>query len=100
MKHDSALFGPAVLAPFLANELIDAKPWDPLLGGAIVVSVALVPLLVKLGQGIQRRRTERLRALFGHEYERTVARHGDRWLAERELRKRARDRSRRSKMDW
>src|SRR5829696_1043065 len=50
---------------------------------AIVVVVVLVALLAVLLA--QRRRTERLRERFGPEYQRTVARAGDRRAAESEL---------------
>lgn len=80
--------------PFLADELIDARPWDPLLGAAVVASVALVPLVVKIGNSFQRRRTERLRAEFGNDYDRIVEEHGDLREAERTLMRLLKERGR------
>ena len=86
MFGDTSVLGLAAAGvPFLADELIDAKPWDPLLGASIVVAVAAVPLVVKIGIGMQRRRTERLRREFGDDYAATVVKHGNWRVAEREL---------------
>lgn len=81
---------------FLADEWLNARPWDQLLALAVLGAVACVPLAVKLGTSYQRRRTERLRSEFGPDYDIAVNEHGDWRKAERELEKRIRERRRRA----
>jgi hypothetical protein len=53
----------------------------------VVIAVAVIGLLITMST-LRTRRSERLRAGFGPEYDRTVARAGDRSAAEAELRDR------------
>ena len=58
--------------------------------GGVLLSVAIVPLIVKAGSAWQKKRTDRLRAAFGPEYEECVNEHGDWRKAERVLLRRLR----------
>jgi hypothetical protein len=78
-------------AALLYAERLPTTPWDQLLAIGVVVTAALVPIAVKIGSGIQEKRTDRLRAEFGPEYERLVQFHGDWRKAEAELARRSRD---------
>ncbi|MGE3076226.1 MAG: hypothetical protein AB7N24_10130 [Dehalococcoidia bacterium] len=71
---------------FLADEVLDARPWDQLLAIGIVVTVLSVPLLVRWLQARQRERTKRLCAEFGADYDEVVNRYGGVANAERALR--------------
>jgi len=44
----------------LADEWLHAKPWDPLLAAAVLATIAAVPLGVRIGVAIQRRRRRAL----------------------------------------
>jgi hypothetical protein len=81
-------------AALLYAERLPTTPWDQLLAIGVVVTAALVPIAVKIGSGIQEKRTDRLRAEFGPEYERRVQFHGDWRKAEAELARRSRQRRR------
>lgn len=75
---------------FLADEILDAYPWDTLLVLAVLGAVALVPLVVTLGNSWQRKRTERLRAEFGDDYDEALNEYGNWRTAERALMQRRR----------
>ncbi len=79
-----------MLTLLLYQEWLRANPWDQLLAASVLLTVLAVPVIVKIGSGMQERRTERLRAEFGDDYDRAVEEHGH-WLrAESALIKRRR----------
>jgi hypothetical protein len=70
---------------YLAGELLPTHPWDQLLALAILGAVLSIPLIVKIGIMLQKRRTAALQEQFGDEYDALIQKHGDRRAAEREL---------------
>jgi hypothetical protein len=77
------------LAPFfLANEILDKKPWDPMLAAGVIVVVGLAPLVVTIGNRIQQKRTERLKEEFGPDYDDVLNEIGNRHKAEKLLQQR------------
>ena len=74
-----------LIAALLYQELLRSHPIDQLLALSILLAVGSIPLIVRVGSSIQRKRTQRLRAHFGPEYERCVNKHGDWRKAEAEL---------------
>ncbi len=78
---------------FLAHEILARKPWDPMLAAGVIVVVGLAPLIVTIGNRIQQKRTERLKAEFGADYDEVLNQVGNRHKAERLLQRRLVDRT-------
>ncbi|MGB4863266.1 MAG: hypothetical protein WBO97_12460 [Tepidiformaceae bacterium] len=81
-----------LLAAFLADEFLDARPWDQLLALGILGAVASVPIAVRWLQARQRERTRRLCAEFGADYDEIVNEYGGAAAAERHLLRRREER--------
>lgn len=78
----------------LYDEWLNARPWDTLLALGVLMTVAVIPVVVKFGSRMQERRTTRLKEEFGTEYDEAIAEHGH-WLrAESALMARRRSRRR------
>jgi hypothetical protein len=78
------------LSILLYAERLPTQPWDQLLAIGVLVSVAAVPVIVRVGSKLQKKRTNRLREAFGPDYEASVQKHGNWRRAESELLKRLR----------